>query len=120
MSAVAAGAKGYLLKGAPLEEIFQAIRTVHAGGSLLQPIVTSKLMHHLSEQAAKSEDALELTPREIDVLRLAAEGMETAEIARQLCYSERTVKGVVHAITTRLRLRNRAQAVAYAVRLGLI
>ena len=49
-----------------------------------------------------------------------AEGLETSEIAERLCYSERTVKGVVHEITTRLRLRNRAQAVAYAVRQGFI
>ena len=61
-----------------------------------------------------------LSEREIEVLRLVAEGLETSEIAEKLCYSERTVKGVVHEITTRLRLRNRAQAVAYAVRQGLI
>jgi DNA-binding NarL/FixJ family response regulator len=61
-----------------------------------------------------------LSEREIEVLRLVADGLETSEIAARLCYSERTVKGVVHEITTRLRLRNRAQAVAYAVRQGLI
>jgi DNA-binding NarL/FixJ family response regulator len=61
-----------------------------------------------------------LSDRELDVLRLVAEGLETSEIAERLCYSERTVKGVVHEITTRLRLKNRAHAVAYAVRHGLI
>lgn len=61
-----------------------------------------------------------LSPREVDVLRLVAEGMETAEIAVELSYSERTVKNVMHGLTTRLQLRNRAHAVAYACREGYI
>lgn len=61
-----------------------------------------------------------LSPRETEVLRLVADGMDTAEIARVLCYSERTVKNVLHQVTTRLQLRNRSHAVAYAVREGLI
>ncbi|MFF0135092.1 response regulator transcription factor [Streptomyces sp. NPDC005227] len=61
-----------------------------------------------------------LTPREIDVLRLVAEGLDTAEIASKLSYSERTVKNVMHGLTTRLRLRNRAHAVAHALREGYI
>ncbi|MGW3634093.1 helix-turn-helix transcriptional regulator [Streptomyces sp. NPDC005122] len=61
-----------------------------------------------------------LVPREIDVLRLIAEGMDTGEIASKLSYSERTVKNVMHGLTTRLHLRNRAHAVAYALREGYI
>jgi len=61
-----------------------------------------------------------LTPREAQVLRLVADGHDTAEIARELCYSERTVKNVLHDLTTRLQLRNRSHAVAYALREGLI
>lgn len=61
-----------------------------------------------------------LTPREIDVLRLMADGMDTAEIGRTLCYSERTVKNVIHGVTRRLKLRNRSHAVAYALRAGTI
>jgi DNA-binding NarL/FixJ family response regulator len=61
-----------------------------------------------------------LTQREISVLRLVAEGLDTAEIASKLSYSERTVKNVMHALTTRLQLRNRAHAVAYALREGYI
>lgn len=61
-----------------------------------------------------------LSQREVDVLRLVADGCDTAEIADQLAYSERTVKNVLHDVTSRLQLRNRAQAVAYAVREGLI
>lgn len=59
-----------------------------------------------------------LTPREVDVLRLVAEGLDTSEVASKLSYSERTVKNVIHGMTTRLRLRNRAHAVAYALREG--
>jgi DNA-binding NarL/FixJ family response regulator len=61
-----------------------------------------------------------LAPREVDVLRLVAEGMDTEEIASKLSYSERTVKNVMHGLTTRLQLRNRAHAVAYALREGYI
>jgi DNA-binding NarL/FixJ family response regulator len=61
-----------------------------------------------------------LAPREVDVVRLVAEGMDTAEIASKLSYSERTVKNVIHGLTTRLHLRNRAHAVAYALREGYI
>ena len=61
-----------------------------------------------------------LAPREVDVLRLVAEGLDTGEIASKLSYSERTVKNVMHGLTTRLHLRNRAHAVAYALREGYI
>jgi DNA-binding NarL/FixJ family response regulator len=61
-----------------------------------------------------------LTPRETEVLRLVADGHDTAEIAERMCYSERTVKNVLHDLTTRLQLRNRTHAVAYAMREGLI
>jgi DNA-binding NarL/FixJ family response regulator len=61
-----------------------------------------------------------LTPRETEVLRMVADGHDTSEIARELSYSERTVKNVLHDLTTRLQLRNRSHAVAYAVREGLI
>ena len=61
-----------------------------------------------------------LADREIEVLRLVAEGLDTAEIARKLAYSERTIKNVLHDVTSRLQLRNRAHAVAYALRNGLI
>ena len=61
-----------------------------------------------------------LAEREIEVLRLVAEGLDTNEIAHRMCYSERTVKNVIHDVTTRLQLRNRSHAVAYAMRQGLI
>ena len=61
-----------------------------------------------------------LTPRETEVLRLVADGLDTSEIASRMCYSERTVKNVLHDLTSRLQLKNRTHAVAYAVREGLI
>ena len=61
-----------------------------------------------------------LAPREVEVLRLLADGFDTQDIAKELCYSERTVKNVVHDVTSRLQLRNRSHAVAYALREGLI
>jgi DNA-binding CsgD family transcriptional regulator len=61
-----------------------------------------------------------LSPREVDVLRLMADGLDTNEIAKNLSYSERTVKNIIYTITSRLRLRNRPHAVAYAMRAGII
>jgi DNA-binding CsgD family transcriptional regulator len=61
-----------------------------------------------------------LTPRELEVLRLVSDGLDTQQIADRLCYSERTVKGVIHDVTTRLNLRNRSHAVAFAMRRGWI
>jgi len=61
-----------------------------------------------------------LSERELEVLRLVADGCDTAEIARRLCYSDRTVKNIIHDVVTRLQLRNRSHAVAYALREGLI
>jgi DNA-binding NarL/FixJ family response regulator len=72
------------------------------------------------EALAHGGTGASLTPREVDVLRLMAEGWDTAEIAGKLCYSERTVKNVIYAMTNRLNLRNRPHAVAYAVRAGVI
>ncbi|CAG0937343.1 Response regulator protein VraR [Thermoflexales bacterium] len=120
VNAVTAGAKGYLLKGALREDIFQAIRTVHEGGSLLQPIVASKLMQHLSDQAAKAEDALDLTPREIEVLRLMAQGHSNKQIATALVITERTTKFHVSSILAKLDARNRTEAVKIAAQRGLV
>ncbi len=120
VSAVMAGAKGYLLKGAPREEIFQAVRTVHEGGSLLQPSVTSKLMQHLSERAAKPEGAIDLTSREIEVLRLMAQGYSNKQIAAELVITERTTKFHVSSILAKLEAANRTEAVKIAVQRGLV
>ena len=115
VSAMKAGAKGYILKGAPRDEVFRAVRVVHGGGSLLEPLVASKLLKRLSNP---EPDAL--TPREGEVLKLLATGLLNKEIADQLTISERTVKFHVSAILGKLGAGNRTEAVAIARERGVI
>jgi DNA-binding NarL/FixJ family response regulator len=115
VGAVQAGAQGYLLKGAPREEIFTAIRVVHAGGSLLQPVVASKLLRQVTQDSPES-----LTPREQKVLQLLAQGLQNKEIAAELIITERTVKFYVSSILSKLGAGNRTEAVTIAVQRGLV
>jgi DNA-binding NarL/FixJ family response regulator len=119
LGALRAGARGYLLKGASRAEIFSAIRTVHAGGSLLQPDVTARLLEHIgrNDEGARAE---QLTPRELEVLGLISQGLQNSEIAAQLFVTERTVKFHVSSILAKLGADNRTEAVAVAARRGLI
>lgn len=114
IAAVKAGAHGYLLKGTPREEIFQAIREVNAGKSLLQPLVASKLLQHIRE------DPLHLTARELEVLGLLGKGLTNREIAGILKISERTVKFHLSSIFGKLDVENRTEAVSVAVQRGII
>lgn len=119
LDAVQAGAQGYLLKGAPREELFNAVRVVHAGGSLLQPIIASKLLRHVVHaDDASPSDAL--TSRELEVLKLMGSGLQNKEIAAALVISERTVKFHVSSILQKLDAGNRTEAVRNAVQQGLI
>lgn len=118
VTAVQAGAQGYLLKGAPRQELFHAVRVVHSGGSLLQPIVASKLMQRVNQEP---EPPLEsLTARELEVLQAMAAGLQNKEIAAKLVISERTVKFHVSAILGKLGAGNRTEAVALAAQRGLV
>lgn len=119
LAAVRAGAQGYLLKGVPREEVFQAVRVVHAGNSLLQPIVASRLMRQVSEESAAPLGLHMLTARERDVLRLLMRGLQNKEIAAELVVTERTVKFHVSSILTKLGAGNRTEAVAIANKYGL-
>ena len=120
VGAVQAGAQGYLLKGAPREEIFNAIRVVHAGGSLLQPIVASKLLRQVVQDQSGHANPDALTPREQNVLQLLAQGLQNKEIAAQLVITERTVKFYVSSILSKLGAGNRTEAVTIAVQRGLV
>jgi DNA-binding NarL/FixJ family response regulator len=113
LAAIKAGARGYLLKGAPRDEIFRAIRTVHAGGSLIEPVVASKLLRRMQENSA-------LTAREREVLHLVAIGQANKQIANQLSVSERTIKFHVSSILAKLNARNRTEAIATARDRGLL
>ncbi|HUS13908.1 MAG TPA: response regulator transcription factor [Chloroflexia bacterium] len=123
IEAVRAGAQGYLLKGAPREEIFNAIRVVHAGGSLLQPLVASKLLRFVRAESNGPQDragSTALTPREHEVLALLAQGLQNKEIAARLRITERTAKFHVSAILRKLGAANRTEALALATQRGLI
>lgn len=119
--AIQNGANGYLLKEAPRDEIFKAIRVTMEGGSLLQPIIASKLLRHVElQRGANHIPAEELTERELEVLRLLAQGMPNKEIASHLVISERTAKFHVSSIMGKLGATNRTEAVALAAQRGLI
>ncbi len=113
VSAMQAGAKGYLLKGAPRDEVFRAVRVVNEGGSLLEPLVASKLLDNVNNPDA-------LTARQKEVLKLIATGLLNKEIADQLNIAERTVKFHVSEILAKLGAGNRTEAVAVATQKGLI
>lgn len=110
--AMKAGAKAYLLKDVKREELFQCIREVHAGRYFLLPNVAAKL--------AGRQSAEELTPRELEVLRLLAEGKPNKIIASDLGIAEVTVKSHVRALFAKLNVLSRTEAIATATRSGLI
>jgi DNA-binding NarL/FixJ family response regulator len=125
IEALRAGASGFLLKDAPVEELVRAVRNVAAGDAQLSPSVTRRLLQQVARRlpAAVSTDsgALgELTEREREVLRLLAVGMSNAEMAAALVVSEPTVKSHVSSVLQKLGLRDRVQAVIYAYESGLI
>jgi len=117
VGAVQAGAQGYLLKGAPRSEIFNAIRVVSQGGSLLQPVVASRLLQRIRSDEP-TPDAL--TERESEVLHLLAQGKPNKEIAAALVISERTVKFHISSILQKLGAGNRTEAVTIAAQRGLV
>jgi DNA-binding NarL/FixJ family response regulator len=126
LAAVEAGACGMLRRTEAMpERVAEAVMTAAKGDGSVPPDLLGRLLAQVSrlQKQVLAPRGLSLngfSEREIDVLRLLSEGWDTSEIAGKLAYSERTVKMVIHDITVRLQLRNRAHAVAYALRAGVI
>lgn len=126
LAGVEAGACALLRRAEALpERLLVAVRSAATGDGSVPADLLGRLLEHVGQlqRQVLSPRGLTLsglTEREIEVLRLVADGYDTAEIATSLAYSERTIKNVIHDVTARLNLRNRSHAVAYAVRQGLI
>lgn len=123
--AIKAGATGYLLKEISIEEVASAVRAVVSGQSLISPSMASKLLTEFTNLAKRADERTSvptprLTERELEVLRLVAQGMSNREIAGELYISENTVKNHVRNILEKLHLHTRMEAVMYAVREKLL
>ncbi len=123
--AIKAGATGYLLKEISIEEVASAVRAVVSGQSLISPSMASKLLNEFTNLAKRADERTSvptprLTERELEVLRLVAQGMSNREIAGELYISENTVKNHVRNILEKLHLHTRMEAVMYAVREKLL
>jgi two-component system NarL family response regulator len=121
-AAIRRGASGYLLKEIRVDEVARAVRAVHGGQSLISPRMAGKLMDEFASLARRAEEsprltsAPRLTERELEVLRLVAEGLNNGEIAKRLFISQNTVNNHVRNILEKLQLHSRMEAVVYAVR----
>ena len=126
VAAAEAGVAGLLRRSdASADTMVRTIIKVASGDGEIPPDLLGRLLEQVGRLqrqvlAPRGLTFTGLTPRETEVLRLVAEGLDTSEIASRMCYSERTVKNVLHDLTSRLQLKNRTHAVAYAVREGLI
>lgn len=123
--ALCAGASGFLLKDVPRSQLIDGVRTVAAGDSLLAPTITRRLIEEFVQRPPASVRQLppkmeELTPRELEVLKLMARGFSNAEVAGELVVSEATVKTHVAHVLMKLNLRDRVQAVVLAYESGLV
>lgn len=123
--ALRGGASGFLLKDAPREQLVAGVRTAHAGDTLLAPLITRRLVESFvgrpPPSGSRPPSALEeLTPRQVEILRLLARGQSNAEIAATAFVSEATVKSHVSRILAKLGLRDRVHAVVLAYEVGLV
>lgn len=119
--AIRAGASGYLLKDTPRANVLKAVRGTIAGQSFVDPQVTGKLLRQVASQQTQPSTLItdKLTEREVDVLRLLAQGLSNADIAGRLYLSEGTVRNHVSAILAKLDVADRTQAAVLAIRHGL-
>jgi DNA-binding NarL/FixJ family response regulator len=120
MSALKAGADGYLLKDAPSEHVVDAINAVYRGESMITPSMTKKLVNIHLQQTQVKKDESNLTDREQEVLIGLVEGLSNKEIAEKLFISDKTVKIHVSKIFKKLEVKSRSQAVIYAVQNHLV
>lgn len=122
ISAISAGASGFLLKDVPPEELLDAIRTVHRGDAVIEARSTRKLLQHVGPLLGTSRPTLpeDLTPREVEVLDAMAHGLSNSEIAEKFVVSEATVKTHVGRVLSKTGSRDRVQAVLYAFQTGLV
>jgi len=123
LAALAAGARGYLLKDVTLADLVSAIRTLAAGGTMVQPAITAALLHRIADHPLDFERTdlpQPLTPREVEILRLLAGGYSNREVAHALRLSEGTVKNHVSSVLWKLGVRDRTRAVLRGLELGLI
>lgn len=125
LSAIRAGARGFLLKDVSLESLVEAIDAVHRGETLIQPAVTERVLKGFTELQTQSKverDPIQepLTQREIEIVRLMAGGYSNKEISRAIFKSEGTIKNHVSNILAKLNVRDRTRAVLKALELGLI
>jgi DNA-binding NarL/FixJ family response regulator len=124
MNAVVAGACGYLLKDSSIQDLVAGITAAATGESLISPQIASKVLQRIRSQGTHADAAktirAELSDREIEVLKLIANGKDNAQIARELFISPKTVKNHISNILMKLQIDNRIQAAVYAVRSGIV
>jgi NarL family two-component system response regulator LiaR len=120
LSAIKAGALSYLLKDADGETVLNAIHAASRGEAILHPRIAQRLMAEVTASTQRRDPADDLTGREMEVLRLVAQGHSNAEIGEELCITERTVKAHVSNLLGKLHLSDRTQAAIYAWREGLM
>jgi NarL family two-component system response regulator LiaR len=118
LSALEAGAGGYLLKNVPLRELMNAIRAVRVGEAVLDPAVAEKLLRSLAKPITSAHTTIRLSPREIEMLKLGAKGLSNKQIAEQLFVSERTVQSVFTSLFGKLGVASRLEAVLKALKEG--
>ena len=123
LEGIRAGAKGYLLKDVALARLTEAVRLVAAGGSMISPVVTERLLHGLAQAPLPPDEGYTgeaLTGREVEIVRLMTGGYSNREIADALCISEGTVKNHVSNVLSKLGVRDRTRAVLKAIEKGLV
>lgn len=119
VTALSAGANGYLLKDSPAELFIAQLRQLHSGNPALSPSVARRIMSHFASTAYVADAEADLTPRETEVLSLIARGLRNAEVAAALGLTPHTVSGYVKSVYAKLGISSRAEAAQRAIRMGL-